>query len=247
MRLSAEKIKCSLVLIFLSFWSFTSYLSADEGVTVIVPCHYRHFYFLEELINSYACQTELPDEMVISLSEAYRIPEDDITSLTNKPWPFKVILVSNNDSQSAGSNRNIACENSSGDIFICQDADDLPHPQRVEILKYLFRHSKFDHIIHRWIRVDQLDLGDKWHDYDCHHLHTYKINSIKDLKRFDCLTYGCIAIRKSVWEKIHWSTLLKVGEDIKFNRQCIRIFKNTAVLDACMLIYRYEYSSFRSE
>ncbi len=237
----------SFRLIFFVFWIFPSYLLADEGVAIIVPCHYRHFYFLEELINSYACQTELPDEMVISLSEAYRIPEDDIISLTNKPCPFKVILVSHNDSLSAGGNRNIACEHSSGDIFICQDADDLPHPQRVEILKYIFRHSRFDHIIHRWIKVDQIDQIDRWHDYDCNHLHYYKINSLKDLKRFDSLTYGCIAIRKSVWEKIRWPTSQKVGEDIKFNRRCIRIFKNTAVLDAPLLIYRFEYSSFRNE
>jgi len=46
------------------------------GITcsVIIPCYYGHFKYLPELLEALCQQTELPDEVVISISEANKIP-----------------------------------------------------------------------------------------------------------------------------------------------------------------------------
>ena len=59
--------------------------------------------------------------------------------IENMKYPFKVIYIFHKECKYAGDNRNCACEKASGDIFITQDADDIPHPQRIEIIKYMFK------------------------------------------------------------------------------------------------------------
>lgn len=42
------------------------------------------------------------------------------------------------------------CISSEGEILITQDADDIPHPQKIEATEYFFSHYDVDHLIHTW-------------------------------------------------------------------------------------------------
>ena len=110
--------------------------SSHVTTSVIIPCFYGHFKHLDELMNALCNQTVLPDEVVISLSEIDKLNPALIKKFENKKYPFPVKLIKHRELLWAGPNRNSACEHAIGDIFICQDADDLPHPQRIEIIKY---------------------------------------------------------------------------------------------------------------
>ena len=106
--------------------------------SIIIPCAGAHFQHLNVLLQSYEHQTCLPDEVVISLSSTEELNISEIDTMENNAWPFKIKILRTFGKQSAGLNRNIASSHATGDIFIYQDADDIPHPQRVEIVKFLF-------------------------------------------------------------------------------------------------------------
>lgn len=52
---------------------FSCALLGADKVSVIVPCYYGHFHCLPGLLKTLSCQTSLPDEVVISLSEANKV------------------------------------------------------------------------------------------------------------------------------------------------------------------------------
>src|SRR5579862_7731339 len=104
-------------------------------VSVIVPCHSSHPHFLENLLLQYLKQTSIPHEVVISLSQIDRVDPVEIAKIQNRRWPFILKLITHPDQLCASANRNAACRESSGDLLIMQDADDIPHRQRVEVIK----------------------------------------------------------------------------------------------------------------
>ncbi len=213
-----------LYVIVLCFSFFCQDLSGEIEISIIVPCYYGHFHFLEGLLDGYSSQTVLPDEVVISLSEFDKILTEEIEALKNQNWPFVVKIIQNERKLYAGTNRNIACQHAEGNIFICQDADDLPHPQRVEILKHMFDHCDVDHLLHRWIPDSQKALQNHWYQYDVNDLIYYSFNSWVELSQMDYVHYGNVAIRKSVFEKVKWTDLPK-GQDTVFNIHCFTILE----------------------
>src|ERR1700722_3653817 len=86
--------------------------------SVIIPCYYKHASLLRPLITQYAQQTVLPDEVVISLSQYQRVADETIKELVESSWPFQVTLILVSDKQFAGENRNTACYQAMGDVFI---------------------------------------------------------------------------------------------------------------------------------
>lgn len=106
-------------------------------ISVIIPCHPDHFVHLAPLLATYEKQTSLPDEIVISLSECEKVPQMAQATLMAPYHSFAVKLVKSKEKQMPGKNRNCACQAATGNLIVCQDADDLPHPQRIEIIRYL--------------------------------------------------------------------------------------------------------------
>ena len=43
------------------------------GISIIIPCVYKHACYLQNLLEHYKNQTLLPDEIIISLSESDKI------------------------------------------------------------------------------------------------------------------------------------------------------------------------------
>jgi len=146
------------------------YAEQNELTTsVIIPCYYKHAQYLENLLHEFSEQTSLPDEVVISISEAHKLKAGLVNKLENHIWPFELIIMQTDRPKWAGENRNIAAENSSGDILICQDADDLPHPQRIEIIKKIFKTLKVDYLIHYCCRLPfNKKLKFSFHQYKQH-------------------------------------------------------------------------------
>lgn len=105
---------------------------------VAVPCYYKHFKYLHGLLKSLEQQTRLPDEVVISLSQIENLTQDEMDALEFYPWPFSVKIIRREGIFMEGSNRTTAARNISSDVVICIDADDIPHPQRVEAIMQLF-------------------------------------------------------------------------------------------------------------
>ena len=208
-------------------------LNHNLKTSVIIPCCYKHFEYLFEIIIDYCQQTIMPDEIVISLSQAHLVAQAAINKLINYNWPFPVILITSEKKLFAGENRNIAAANCSGDIIICQDADDKPHPQRIEIIKSIFIETKVDHLMHGYAK--------KATDLDFY----YDKNRSFYQKRFR-LTPGNIAIKKEVFAKIKWSNFPR-GQDCKFNQDVKNAGFNCQKIYLPLLWYRKDLSSKQSK
>jgi len=228
---------------FICFTILTSSLICGEPeISVIVPCYHGHFHHLEGLLTELAKQTLIPDEVVVALSEADLIDPEEIVNLQNQEWPFCLKLITSSEKHFAGINRNIACENAEGNILICQDADDLPHVQRIEIIKRIFDLYHPDQVMHQYYR----DSGE-FYEWVIHDLDQLPFNWFRSWKRLLCyegpIHHGNIAIKRSVLERVKWSQLRR-GQDVEFNKKCIERLQNTLMVDLPLLIYRPQYSSW---
>lgn len=228
--------------LILSFLIVSSLL-CSETISVIVPCHYKHFKHVEELMDNLNLQSRLPDEVVISLSQSNEIPIHEITKFESLKYPFAIKFIKNEGVLFAGMNRNIACDNAIGDIFITQDADDVPHQQRLEIIEYFFSKYDVDHIIHRWKPTHGYRSDEYFGYLNEKDVEFYFMQRSWDKDIFDYITNGNIAIRREVFEKVRWGNLF-IGEDVDFNNHVFEFSRKTIVLNAFLLIYRQELSSY---
>ncbi|HSX26762.1 MAG TPA: glycosyltransferase [Chlamydiales bacterium] len=204
-------------------------------VSVVIPCHSKHFSLLSYLLSQYSQQTRLPEEIVISLSGVRFLSSAEIRELENRTWPFALKVIQTQENLSAAENRNIACRASSGDLLICQDADDFTHLRRVEVIQYLFENYKIDVLMHKFT-MDYSDL---------------RIPVPKDIlpycalhceaveTAFHNLCQGCPALTKEVFQEIQWPSV--PGEDSVFTGLVCHRFKNFVILSFPLYLYRPIY------
>ncbi len=215
-------------------------VAKNMKTSVIIPCHADHFPLLEHLLNCYAMQSVVPDEVVISLSEHQRISSLALDALAQHPWPFALKLLRHTQKYTPGKNRNEACTHASGDLLICQDADDLPHPQRVEIIRHLFANYNLEHLLHQWLPTGASLVG---------HLAeqaALACRTFRIYEQIDVLNVhnGSVSFLRTLFDKLHWMPLTGIHEDVLFNRSAYVFCAHKAVLQWPLLTYRFELSTF---
>lgn len=214
--------------IFLLVISHFAIEAKNLKTSLIIPCTYKHAHLLYPLLKLYERQTVLPDEVIVSLSEANQVSPDIINALQQESWIFPVKLLISTNKQYAGTNRNIACRKAIHDIFICQDADDLPHPQRIETIKYFFENHNVDHLLHTFVFGDKIT---KFTPYTNDAIEfSYDKKHDVAWKKTPDIQNGCPAIRKRVFDALQWpetahyeDTNFNVSVYQKFNRCIMKI------------------------
>ena len=113
-------------------------------ITVVIPCFINHLSKLINLLESLELQTRPPNEVIVSCSST-----NDFIFL--KEYIFPVKLYIHKDKKNAAENRNIAASKISEntDIICFFDADDIMHPQRIEVLEYIFNNG-IDIVLHNF-------------------------------------------------------------------------------------------------
>ncbi len=225
-----------------------NYLKTLKGTqfttSVIIPVCAQHAQHLYPLLKLLEQQTELPDEVVISLSESGNVQPAIFDELQDELWLFPVRLLVSKKKQFAGKNRNIACAHATGDLFICQDADDIPHRQRVEIINYFFETYAVSHLIHQFAQVSETDsVSFPYHlnlrQIKFHHPENH-FNIWYYCSRF---TNGNVAITKYLFDQLKWSETLARGQDTKFNKDVYARFRQRIAIHVELLGYRQFLSS----
>jgi|GEM_PF-1608836 len=218
-------------------------INKNNTVSVIIPCYYKHAPLLYPLLALYEQQTRLPDEVVISLSQAHLVDVQVIKNIENRQWSFPVKLIMTDEKKYAGENRNIACEDATGSVFMCQDADDIPHPQRVEIITHFFNNYPVDHLLHQWVEVLPEDTGASFAEYnDLEHISFAYHKNFHELWHCGHFTNGNVAIARHVFDTVRWSSKRR-GQDTLFNEKVYRQFSNGIAIQAVLLGYRRYLSS----
>jgi glycosyltransferase involved in cell wall biosynthesis len=197
-------------------------------------------------LERYAEQTCLPNEVSISLSACKELDRHAIRELEQAPWPFSLKMFLHKENKTAGENRNWARMQASGDILICQDADDLPHPQRVEIVKYIFEHFDVEHLIHSWAE------GGHFLPYHLSEIPLCRSNRLHIFEGFRQedgsiipLHNGNICLSREFARRSRWDPLDDGQEDVRFNYRACEISQKTYLTPLGLIHFISGRSYFR--
>ncbi len=235
---------------FLFFLFFLSVVNAEVSrrdtpisvkTSLIIPVHVKHVKLLPNLIREYIYeQTVKVDEIVISISNISEVRAKYpkvLRELERTNWPIPVILVKNDHRTSEGDNRNRACQYANGDVFICQDADDIPHKQRVEVIKYFFENYHVDHLVHKYCMDNDTSFMNR------------RIPDMESVRWFSPSVYaidnganGVSSLTRRVFESIQWNPEFVHAVDVQFNRTVYDRFENRVVVDEPIYFYRINYT-----
>ena len=116
------------------------------SIGVAIPCYYGHIPNLINLLDSIENQTSKPNKVVVSCSST----KDEIELSKSYSFPLEIII--SEQHKNAAQNRNIAASKLNDiDYITFIDADDIMHPQRIEILLKVFKETKCDIVLHNYL------------------------------------------------------------------------------------------------
>jgi len=133
-------------------------------IGVAIPCYYGHISHLTDLLNSIEKQTCKPDKVIVSSSSTKEL-------FKTKQYSFPLEIIITEGHKNAAQNRNIAANKLNDmDYITFMDADDIMHPQRIEILLKVFQETNCDIILHNFLM----------NDYNFNHIENidYRINEL---------------------------------------------------------------------
>lgn len=234
-------------------------------ISLIIPCIPKHFHFLDRVLNAYLNGSILPDEVIINYSESSKVTKPEIDFLKSKYSKnfSKFIFCAFPQKLYAGKNRNYGTRASTGDIIVYQDADDLPHKQRLEIIKYFFTYYDIMHLAHSYVFSENLlntnidltkikiitsdVLYTKYFPnkrlIDC----TNKINAFGEGFQNLPVHGGAIAVKRNVFKKIRWKDACELkltknpkAEDYEFCFEALFNFNKSMIIDAPIYFYNLD-------
>lgn len=205
-------------------------------ISLCIPCVPQHIDSLDELLESIQYQTRKPDEIIVGLSEQY---DKEIVNSNFDIYGIPVKVVKKGGKAWAGENRNRAAMYSTGDLLIFMDADDLMHPQKIELIEKEYNKGA-QTILHLYTQ-----------NHEWKQIKKPKVMSTQELrKRVDkskrreietipFITHGHIAVGKSTWDKWKFPEDLRIGEDASYAKT---LAKNTkaVVINEKLSLYRAE-------
>lgn len=200
---------------------------AKVGVSVVIPCASKHTSLLGGLIAQLEKQTRPPEEVVISVSGTTTPP-------VLKSKKIRVVVLSSPERANASTNRNRATARALGDLIVYQDADDVPHPQRIEIVRALYARFEYDHLLHHFTHQGGATWTATRYKPPFDQLARYR-----DTYLFEYgTTNGNPAISRAVAKKVRWPEHVNIGEDVRFNRDVYSRAQKKVILRAPLLFYR---------
>lgn len=99
------------------------------SVGVVVPCHKPYIPLLKECLDSIELQTDKPDKVVVMCSSS--LPED----IPQYNYSFPLEIITREGVHNQANNRNEGVKRMNTDIVSFFDADDVMHPQRIEMIR----------------------------------------------------------------------------------------------------------------
>lgn len=228
-------------------------------ISLIIPTTPNHFKYLKCVLNHYLNGTIIPDEVIISISNSHQINRDVINSLKNdfNNQFSRFLLVENDFRVEEGPNRGKGSEYSECDILTYHDSDDLPHPQRIEIIKYFFENFDILHLNHSYTfetKFENIDIKNIQYKLSDELYSKYfkgVSSETRPSKVYDdngnSLPYGSgfgwaicggpTSIKKEVLNKIKWGKTMDVSYDYDFSMDSLFYLKKSIIINTPLIWY----------
>lgn len=195
-------------------------------ISMVVPCAASHVARLPELLPALRSQSRVPEEVVVVVSGCADVVVPDLGNIT---------VVQSVERLSAGAARNRGTKAATGDVVIYQDADDIPHPQRVEIVAALFELYMVEHVSHFFYKPGIEDREFSLAEAITSSSYTGAI--------ILGITNGNVAVTRDLALRVRWPEHFSIGEDQEFNRACYAASQLGAVTRLPLLAYRQQFST----
>jgi cellulose synthase/poly-beta-1,6-N-acetylglucosamine synthase-like glycosyltransferase len=225
--------------------------TTNDKISVVIPCLYIHLEYIENLLETYQKkQTLLPNEIIIVIAEANKLDSANIKKIryiSKIGYPFSIKIIKIDTKSLAGNSRYIGAKNASHEIIVFQDADDIPHNQRLEIIKYFFdKHPSIVHMCHKWSK-NKLTFGKKFRRFNKidYIIPKFDMFSDKQYRKLQHVANGNIAIRKNIVDKLEWFKDQYRRQDIALNIDIYTKFAKTLFIKEELYLYRCEFSTYK--
>jgi glycosyltransferase involved in cell wall biosynthesis len=232
-------------------WKIIDFLCNKMFVSVVIPCGAPHVPFLANLIETLRRGTVVPDRIVIVVNGTEKEVEGNDGD--------RVKIVQNPQRMTSGAARNLGVQECGDDtdVVIFQDADDLPHPERVERIKNFFENNRdCVHLLHGYARAEteeeaQVNLWDDARVYStaeilaCNPSVSFTgQDSEQNLDpMFPPRGTKCHEFHHGMFAARRWVLLgtpfldVHGGEDSNVNRRLLARYGKTAFLDLPLVFY----------
>jgi len=224
--------------------------------SVVIPATNGNFGYLNCILRHYEDGSLIPDEVVISISNAHLLDSNKINELEDKfKDSFELKVLRHSTQMTQGPNRDAATMASTGDIIISNDADDIPHPQRVEVVKSIFLETDIMHLNHGYQTDQKFPFVEKIEAMPCedvfnHHFPGCDPKLTKRPNPMDLGFYapyggnlkwkihaGCPIFRKDVFNEIRWRHTEQQAWDYDFCMDVLYRFNKSMIIDSPLIWY----------
>ena len=111
-----------------------------------ITSYYRDIHYVERVLNALSHQTAAPYEILIYCSGIKDIQISKDITINSKIIPIKTIIDNTPQLQTVA--RNTCAYHSKGDVVSFFDVDDIPHPQKIEIISAYI--NNYDFLVHSY-------------------------------------------------------------------------------------------------
>lgn len=210
--------------------------------SILVPCIGKHAHLLPELIANIDRQVVAPDEVIIAISDARSAQVPQLRSARS----YKLVILADSAPAYAGKNRNRAADQSTGDLLIYQDADDIPHPQRVAVAREVCERFDVQHLMHTYEHHRVPASFATWLAKRFPPEHAAASALYERYTYTHQFTNGNIITTRGIFRRVRWPESLARGQDVAYNKAVALAFPKTmARISVPLLGYRQYLSSAR--
>jgi len=175
-------------------------------IGVAICCYHGHIRKLQRLFDSMEAQSRRPDQVVVSCSSS--LPED----IPYHPWvysyPLTILPVA--EHRNAAENRNYAASQLNTDVICFFDADDIMHPQRIEVVHECFVNHPIKIFLHNTAIVENVwELNKPFEKYESYYYLKYALakcewgSTVLTEKLPDTqIANGHASVRREIWEQL---------------------------------------------
>ena len=214
------------------------------SIGVAIPCYKAHIPLLKYCLDSIEDQTYKPTSVVVSCSSTQQNDPELMSYMTMYSFPLTILVVEGY--MNCAQNRNRATDDLSHvDLITFIDADDMMHPQRLEIIAKVFTdYPEAKALLHNY--TGSIPRSDPWPMFELDKIIVeqskifYKDNGINsDHHDGKAIHNAHTTIRRGIGIRFREEHYFIRWEDSKFTRDLVENFPGSEILYCDLPLTRF--------